>query len=69
MKVNKGKGTPQGGVISPVLANIFLHIVFDKWMEKHYPETKFERYADDIIVHCKKHQSRPTDVGGHQKAI
>ena len=53
MKVNKGKGTPQGGVISPVLANIFLHIVFDKWMEKHYPETDFKRYADDIIVHCK----------------
>ncbi len=47
------KGTPQGGVISPLLANIFLHIVFDKWMELHYPEVKFERYADDIVIHCK----------------
>ena len=46
------KGTPQGGVISPLLANIFLHIVFDKWIEKHHPEVKFERYADDIIIHC-----------------
>lgn len=46
-------GTPQGGVISPLLANIFLHIVFDKWMEKHHPEKPFERYADDIVVHCK----------------
>lgn len=46
-------GTPQGGVISPLLANIFLHVVFDKWMEKHYPEKPFERYADDIIIHCK----------------
>jgi RNA-directed DNA polymerase len=46
-------GTPQGGVISPLLANIFLHVVFDKWMEKHHPEKPFERYADDIIVHCK----------------
>ena len=46
-------GTPQGGVISPLLANLFLHVVFDKWMEKHHPEKPFERYADDIIVHCK----------------
>jgi group II intron reverse transcriptase/maturase len=46
-------GTPQGGVISPLLANIFLHIVFDKWMDKHHPEKPFERYADDIVVHCK----------------
>lgn len=53
LKYNQGKGTPQGGVISPVLANIFLHFVFDKWMEKQYPETKFERYADDIVIHCQ----------------
>ena len=48
-----GKGTPQGGVISPLLANLFLHYVFDKWMELNYGELKFERYADDIIVHCR----------------
>ena len=47
------QGTPQGGVISPLLANIFLHVVFDKWMEKNHPEKPFERYADDIVVHCK----------------
>ena len=46
-------GTPQGGVISPLLANIFLHVVFDKWIEKNNPTTPFERYADDIVVHCK----------------
>lgn len=46
-------GTPQGGVISPLLANVFLHVVFDKWMEKHHPQKPFERYADDIVVHCK----------------
>jgi len=45
-------GTPQGGVISPLLANIFLHVAFDKWMEKNHPEKPFERYADDIVVHC-----------------
>ena len=44
-------GTPQGGVISPLLANIYLHITFDKWMEKHYPHIRFERYCDDIIIH------------------
>lgn len=45
-------GTPQGGVISPLLSNIFLHVVFDRWMEIHHPEKPFERYADDIVVHC-----------------
>lgn len=52
LKIHTGNGTPQGGVISPVLANIFLHIAFDKWFEKQYAGNKFERYADDIIVHC-----------------
>jgi len=46
-------GTPQGGVISPLLANLFLHVAFDKWMEKTHPEKPFERYADDIVIHCK----------------
>lgn len=53
IKVNEGKGTPQGGVISPILANIFLHVVFDKWIERNYSEAPFERYADDIIIHCR----------------
>ena len=47
-----GKGTPQGGVISPLLANLFLHYAFDKWLEITYPSLCFVRYADDIIVHC-----------------
>jgi len=47
-----GKGTPQGGVISPLLANLFLHYVFDKWLSIEYPNLMFVRYADDIIVHC-----------------
>lgn len=46
------KGTPQGGVISPLLANLFLHYAFDNWMAKKYPTTPFERYADDIVIHC-----------------
>ena len=47
------KGTPQGGVISPLLANIFLHHVFDEWLHQEQPILRFERYADDIIVHCQ----------------
>jgi len=48
----RDKGTPQGGVISPVLANLFLHYAFDQWMVRHHPKVSFERYADDIICHC-----------------
>jgi RNA-directed DNA polymerase len=46
------KGTPQGGVLSPLLANLFLHYVFDKWMERNYSHTPFCRYADDGVFHC-----------------
>src|SRR5580693_6157 len=49
----RGKGTPQGGVISPLLANLFLHYAFDVWMRSKYPHVPFERYADDAIVHCR----------------
>lgn len=47
-----GKGTPQGGVISPLLANVFLHYALDKWLEKNYNHISFVRYADDMIIHC-----------------
>lgn len=49
----QGKGTPQGGVISPLLANLFLHYAFDQWLTKYFNGVKFERYADDIVIHCK----------------
>jgi RNA-directed DNA polymerase len=51
--VSREKGTPQGGVISPLLANLFLHYSFDEWMRRNYPHLPFERYADDAIVHCR----------------
>jgi len=51
--VPRTKGTPQGGVASPLLANIFLHLAFDDWMRKTHPDVPFERYADDIVAHCK----------------
>jgi len=49
----RDRGTPQGGVASPLLANLFLHYTFDVWMQKHYPEIPFERYADDGVLHCR----------------
>lgn len=52
----RGKGTPQGGVISPLLANIFLHYAIDKWLQKYYWHIHFVRYADDMIIHCNTRQ-------------
>lgn len=49
----RGRGTPQGGVISPLLANLYLHFSLDKWLEKHYEHVAFVRYADDIVLHCQ----------------
>ncbi len=47
------RGTPQGGVVSPTLANLFLHYAFDMWMRRNHPDIPFERYADDGICHCR----------------
>src|SRR4051812_8908627 len=50
------RGTPQGGVVSPVLANLFLHYAFDVWMHRNHPGIPFERYADDAICHCSSEE-------------
>lgn len=47
------KGTPQGAVISPLLANLFLHYCMDEWLRIKYPQCPFERYADDSVIHCQ----------------
>jgi RNA-directed DNA polymerase len=54
--VARGQGTPQGGVVSPLLANIFLHLALDDWMRRTYPGIPFERHADDVIVHCQSEE-------------
>ena len=51
--IERKAGTPQGGVISPILANLFLHYVFDKWIKTNFPQDPWARYADDGIVHTK----------------
>ena len=53
LRKRHGTGTPQGGVISPLLANLFLHYALDQWMGTNYPEVPFVRYADDVIIHCE----------------
>jgi len=63
--IHRDKGTPQGGVISPLLANLFLHYAFDTWMQRQYPQILFERYADDGICHCRS----KTEAEGLQVAI
>jgi len=51
--VERDKGTPQGSAISPTLANLFMHYAFDTWLAREFPSCPFERYADDVVVHCK----------------
>ena len=51
--IDRERGTPQGGVVSPLLANLFLHYAFDMWMGRNHPGVPFERYADDAICHCR----------------
>ena len=50
--VERTKGTPQGGVISPLIANLFMHYAFDEWMRRNFPHVQFARYADDAIIHA-----------------
>jgi hypothetical protein len=56
----RDKGTPQGGVVSPILSNLFLHYVFDKWMEINHKANPWCRYADDGLVHCRTYSEAQT---------
>ncbi|TED53903.1 group II intron reverse transcriptase/maturase [Pseudomonas aeruginosa] len=53
MRVPRERGTPQGGVLSPLLMNLFMHYAFDTWMQRTSPNCPFARYADDAVVHCR----------------
>lgn len=63
------QGTPQGGVISPLLANLYLHYAFDMWMGREYPEVKFERYADDAVIHCESREQAEQIKGSLMKRL
>ncbi|GAB3832111.1 hypothetical protein GCM10027610_081270 [Dactylosporangium cerinum] len=54
--VRRDRGSPQGSAISPLLANLFMHYAFDAWMAREYPAVRFERYCDDVVIHCETGQ-------------
>src|SRR5690606_9728453 len=60
LQQKEGKGTPQGGVKSPLLANLYLHFSLDMWLSKHFTQVNFVRYADDIIIHCNSKEEAET---------
>jgi retron-type reverse transcriptase len=62
--VEREKGTPQGSAISPILANLFMHFALDAWMARNYPDSPFERYADDAVVHCKSRREAEMVLAG-----
>ena len=66
-KANR-KGTPQGGVISPLLANCYLHILDRIWQRRHVKgrlQAHLVRYADDFVVMCRKDVEEPLKVVRH----
>jgi RNA-directed DNA polymerase len=70
--VPREKGTPQGSPISPVLANLFMHYAFDRWMDREHPGCPWERYADDIVAHCdseEQAQNLRAAIAGRLEAL
>lgn len=66
---SRTKGTPQGGVISPLLANLFMHYAFDGWLARNHPQIQFERYADDALVHCRSRQEAEALLDGLRERL
>ena len=63
------KGSPQGSAISPLLANLFMHYAFDTWMRRKFPVVWFERYADDVVVHCVSEKQARYVLGAISKRL
>jgi RNA-directed DNA polymerase len=69
MTIERIRGTPQGGVISPILSNLFLHYAFDLWMGRTHPDIPWCRYADDGLVHCRTEQEAQVLMAGLQARL
>jgi group II intron reverse transcriptase/maturase len=66
--LTRDRGTPQGSAVSPVLANLFMHYAFDRWLAREFPGVAFERYADDAVVHCtSEFQAREVLAALHER--
>jgi RNA-directed DNA polymerase len=63
------KGTPQGGVISPILMNVFMHYAFDLWMKRRFPDCPFARYADDGVIHCRSKAEAEEVIGAVEERL
>ena len=62
----RDRGSPQGSAVSPVMANMFMHYAFDAWMARECPGIGFERYCDDVVVHCAQRGGSTPCAGGHR---
>ena len=67
--IERKMGTPQGSAVSPVLANLFMHYAFDVWMARNHPDCPFERYADDVVVHCVDRRQAEAVLAGIAKRM
>jgi RNA-directed DNA polymerase len=67
--IERDKGTPQGSAVSPILANLFMHYAFDRWLVRNYPDCPFERYADDAVVHCVSKEQAEQVLGALVKRM
>jgi len=67
--IERSRGTPQGGVVSPILANLFMHYTFDLWMARTHPNLPWCRYADDGLVHCRTEQEAESLKAGLQARL
>src|SRR6516162_10187728 len=65
-RIERDRGTPQGGVISPILSNLFMHYAFDLWIGRAHPDIPWCRYADDGLVHCRTEQEAEAVKAGLQ---
>ena len=68
-ETERNAGVPQGGVLSPVLANLFMHYAFDLWMNRECPENPWARYADDGVIHCRSEENAKLVLRKLQKRL